>query len=151
MKIKYFAILMLAVVGLLAVSCSKSEDNTPVPVPKYPQLAGTWSGKTSQDSIVRFVVTAQGSSLVLTAYRYAMTYTTTGYFSTQKVDIDGQTVVFTSDNAFAFSNGLSPQDSLKGNFNVSSMVLSGTITKEFKKLDGTVVGTGSVTYTATKE
>jgi len=31
------------------------------------------------------------------------------------------------------------------------MVLSGMITKEFKKLDGTSAGTGSVTYTATKE
>ena len=151
MKIKYFALLMLAVVGLMAVSCSKSEDTTPVPVPKYPQLAGTWSGKTSQDSIVRFVVTAQGSSLVLTAYKYAMTYTTTGFSSTQKIDISGQTLVFTTDNAFAFSNGIYPLDSLKGNFDVNSMTLTGTITKEFKKFDGSPAGTGSVTYTATKE
>ena len=151
MKSPYFAIFILAIAGLMAVSCSKSEDNTPVPVPKYPQLAGTWSGKTSQDSAVRFVVAAQGSSLVLTAYKYAMTYTTTGYSSTQKVDIAGQTLVFTSDNAFAFSNGLYPQDSLKGNFDVNSRTLSGTITKEFKKFDGSPAGTGSVTYTATKE
>jgi hypothetical protein len=151
MKKKYFAIIMLAVVGLITVSCSKSEDATPVPVPKYPQLTGTWSGKTSQDSIVRFVVAAQGSSLVLTAYKYAMTYTTTGYSSTQKIEISGQTLVFNTDNAFAFSNGIYPLDSLKGNFDLTSMILSGTITKEFKKIDGTPAGTGSVTYTATKE
>jgi hypothetical protein len=150
MKTKYFAIIILAVTTVMAVSCSKSEDNTPAPAPKYPQLAGTWSGKTSQDSIVRFVVTAQGSTLVLTAYSYAMTYITTGFYGTEKISIDNQTLVFASDNAFAFSNGSYPQDSLKGNFDVTSMTMSGTITKEFEKFF-VPVGTLSVTYTATKE
>jgi len=151
MKTNKFAIYMLALVGLLAVSCSKSKDNTPDPAPKYPQLAGTWSGKTSQDEVVRFVVAAQGSSLSLTAYKYAITYKTTGFNETYSIDIADQNLVFTSDNAFAFNNGIYPQDSLKGNFDLNSMTLSGTITKEFKKFDGTSAGTGSVTYTATKE
>jgi hypothetical protein len=151
MKNQHILFSILIAFSVITVSCSKTEDSTPVPVPKYPQLVGSWLGKTSQDSTVRFVVAAQGSSLLLTAYKYAMTYTTTGYSSTQKVDISGQTLMFSSDNAFAFSNGIYPQDSLKGNFDVNSMILSGTITKEFKKFDGTPAGTGSVTYTAIKE
>lgn len=142
---------LLIAISLMAVSCSKSEDPAPVPTPKYPQIVGTWSGKTSQDSAVRFVVAAQGSSLALTAYKYAMTYTTTGFSETKTIDISGQSLGFSSDISFGFSNGIYPQDSLKGTFNVNTMTLSGSITKEFKKFDGTHAGTGTVTYTATKE
>ncbi len=105
----------------------------------------------NQDSAVRFVVAAQGSSLVLTAYKYAMTYTTTGCSETKSIDISGQSLVFSSDISFGFSYGIYPQDSLIGAFNVNTMTLSGSITKEFRKFDGSPAGTGSVTYKATKE
>ncbi|MCX6278929.1 MAG: hypothetical protein NT004_12670 [Bacteroidetes bacterium] len=149
MKTKYFAILMLAVFGLLAVSCSKSSDNPPTPSPKYPELMGSWQGLTSEADTVIIEVNNTGATLNLKRYKYSIVYKTTGIYSRKSADIDNQTIPFATDNTFAYNNGLSVHDSITGNFNLASMALSGTISREFPDKPGSPIV--RVTYTAVKK
>lgn len=141
--------IMLISIGILAVSCSKSEDPAPVPTPNYPQLMGTWHGFTSQNDTVIFEVNSSGATLNLKRYQYGILYQATGIYSHKKVDFDNQTIPFATDNMFAYNNGLSAHDSIIGTFNVANMALSGKISYEFSDQPGSPVV--RVTFTAAKQ
>jgi hypothetical protein len=136
--------------SIFAFSCSKSDDADPVPTPKYPQFVGTWQGLTTQNDTVLFEVNSSGATLNLKRYKYTITCNESGYYSRTKVDMGGQTIPFISDNQFAFNNGLSIQDSITGNFDITSSILSGTISKEFTSLTSQKYLV-KVAYTASKQ
>ncbi|MBE0646806.1 MAG: hypothetical protein IH596_03375 [Bacteroidales bacterium] len=141
--------IMLITVGVLAVSCTKSEDPAPAPTPKYPQLMGTWQGFTSQNDTVIFIVTNTGATLNLKRYKYGILYQATGIYDKVDADFDNQTIPFATDNMFAYNNGLSMHDSIIGTFNVADLSLTGTISREFTSRPGSPIV--RVTYTATKK
>jgi hypothetical protein len=150
MKSQTILFILLAVSGSIILSCSKSKDAEPVQTPKYPQLAGTWTGETSQNDTIAFTVATQGSSLIITGYYYGIIYNpSTSVYSRVYGGKAGESIAFRTDNSFAFSIDNTANDTLKGTFDVNAMTLAGSVTYQFTAQPGQPVV--SATYTAARK
>ncbi len=148
MRNKGSLLLILALAGTMLFSCSKKEDDGPAPAPRYPQLVGVWSGLTTQNDTILLNVESRGSALVITRYKFGIIYNPKpGNYQRVSWEIGGVEFGFKTDNAFGFSVGLSPHDSLAGVFDVNTMTLTGGITYQFTEQTGKPVVTSTFAIT----